>query len=76
MSVEEYIRGLADKELQTEIYRRNKKKADAEHARQVEKWRLEREAEEAKDREFAERAGITYAQFQQVADYMIDKENY
>lgn len=73
MSVEEYIRGLADKELQAELSRRNKEKEITEHKRRVELHKAEREAEEVSDRAFAREVNVTYAQYQAIEDYVSDK---
>ena len=73
MTLEDYIRGLADKDLQRELNRRNKEKADAIHKQRAEAERLKREAQERKDREFAERVGVSWEQYQEISDYVSDK---
>ena len=73
MTLEDYIRGLADKDLQREINRRQKAKDDAYHKQRAEAERQKREAQERKDREFAERVGVTWDQYQAIADYVSDK---
>lgn len=73
MSAEDYTRSLTDEELQREIDRRNREKEKVRHLELIEAARLESDAKEASDREFAERAGITWEQYQQVAAYVSDK---
>lgn len=72
MSAEYYIRGLGDTELRAELNRRNMVREEEYRREQVEKYRLEREAEEERDRDFAEGVGVTWEQFQQIKDYVAE----
>jgi hypothetical protein len=67
------LTSIPDKEFQEESRRRYR---EQEKARQAERTRLYLEAqaaEEARDKEFAERIGITYAQYEEVESYVREK---
>lgn len=72
MSAEDYIHGLDDKALQAELNRRNMIREEECHREQVKKYRLEREAEEARDRDFASGVGVTWEQFQEIKYYVAE----
>lgn len=67
------ITSISDAEFRREASRRERAAREARHLEQVERWRQEHEAQEAKDREFAAGLGITWEQFQAAEDYLSDK---
>lgn len=67
------LSSLTEKELQAEVMRRHEIKERERHLEEIERYRAERAAEEAKDREFAASIGITYEQYEDAESYVRNK---
>jgi len=66
------LTSVPDPEFQFEANRRSQLKAKEYQEQLADRYRREREAKEARDREFATEVGITWEQFQEVDAWVRD----